>query len=242
MSRELQNILSSGEISEIFIGNTEEGDVVLTESETEALLANGIPSLKVGDVDAGDYAQIGTDGTLLLFGDATVWEDVTFELSSYKLDSTAGSLQYNHSNNSITMDSTGSLANDDDTLVFNCQIPHKAKAGSTAKLHMHWEQPDDSDYEFLVQYRIQKNGEAKDTSWSTAATVDMTNNVFTYVSGTLIQITELLEVDLTDVPISSLIQVQLTRNDTISGTDIEALAVDFHFEIDSLGSSTEYVK
>jgi len=185
--------------------------------------------------------SIDTDGSLMLEGDATVWEDVTFPMTAERLDSTAGTLNYNYDEATITMGGGGDISASSDTLMFVCQIPHKIKLDSVADLHIHWEQPADQAYTFDVEYRIQSNGSAKTTAWTAISNIGMTNNVFPYTSGTLIQITDLVDIDLTGIGISDLIQVKLTRSDATAG-NIEAIAVDFHFEIDSLGSRQEYVK
>lgn len=185
--------------------------------------------------------KVETDGSITFEGDATVWDDVSFPLIASKLDSAAGTLEYNYPNASITMSGGGSLAIPADTLYLTCQIPHRAKLNSTADLHMHWEQPANQAYTFSVSYRIQKNGQAKTTAWSTPSTITMANNVFSYVSGTLIQITRLLNIDLTGIGLSDLIQVKLTRTDLTAG-DIEAITLDCHFEMDCLGSRQEYIK
>lgn len=196
-------------------------------------------TLKVGDVDGGNYFEIEADGTFVLHGDATTYDDFTFPMSAYKLESVVGTLQYNYTNASITMNASGTIGDDEDTLVFVVQVPHGVMADSSMDIHIHWEQPADQAYTFDVQYAIQSNGEAKNTSWSTLATVGMVNNIYEYESGTLIQITDLIDVDLTGIAISSLIKFRLTRSDATAG-DIEALAVDCHFKSDRLGSRTEY--
>jgi hypothetical protein len=258
MARELQVILDSGEVTDIKIGGTAAGDSVTKktyvdaqlllkqdaadlETDVETILAAGVASIKVGDVAGGDYTEIKADGTIQCHGAATAWDDQTFPLIAYRLEATTGTLAYNYANNSITMSASGTIGDDPDTLTFTSQIPHKAKANSDCHLHIHWEQPADQAYTFDVRYRIQENGSAKTASWSTTETITMTGNKFTYVSGTLIQITELLVISLSGLNPSDLIQVQMTRSDATSG-DIEAIAVDFHYEIDMLGSSSEYTK
>lgn len=218
--------------------------MIVSDAYARKKLRDMVTSFDTGALTVGaspDYSEFEADGTLVMHGDATVWDDVTFPLAAYRLDSGSGKLQQNYDNASITMQSGGSIATAADRLVITCQMPHKTKLDSTAELHIHWEQPADQAYTFDYQYRIQENGEAKDATWSTAATVAMSANAFTYVSGTLIQITPLISIDLTGIGLSSLIQVRIARSDSTTG-DIEALALDFHFEFDTLGSNEEYVK
>lgn len=192
--------------------------------------------------DVTNNAEFDTTGFLSFSGSATYYIDDTFEMHNYRLYSQVGSLSYNFVNSSITMSSGGDITSIDDILVFTSQMPHQTKLNSTAYLHVHFEQPSNADFTFDVQWRVQRNGQLKTTSWSATTTVHVnTDSVFTYSSGTLIQITKLLDIDLTGLELSSLLQFKLTRSDSESG-DLELLAVDIHYECDTLGSNTQYSK
>lgn len=196
-----------------------------------------------GNFELGNYATFTENGELVLAGEASVWDDVTFPLIAQNIDSGVGTLEYNYANSSITADANGGIEDANDLVTLNCQIPHKAKLNGLAHFHIHWEQATAQAYTFDFKYRIQKQGQLKASSWSTPVTVGMSNNVFTYSTGTLNQITELLVLDLAalGVGLSDIIQVQFTRSDGTAG-DIEIVTADFHFEIDSLGSNEEYEK
>lgn len=226
------------------VDDTSDADKPVSTAQQAALdlkvdIANGY----FGDTTNGHVSSFSATGLLQMQGDATVWEDITFPLAAYRLEAVTGTLQYNYSNLSITMSPSGTLGTDADTLIFTVQLPHKAKIDSLLRVHIHWEQAANSAYEFDVRYRVQNNGEAKASSWSATTTVEMANNVFSYTAGTIIQITRLIDIDLDaeGANMSSLIQFQLTRSDSVVG-DIEAIAVDAHYEIDQLGSDQEYVK
>lgn len=197
----------------------------------------------IGQFALGNYSRFFNDGTLRYRGNATTWDDMVFPMSAYRLDSTAGKLQYNYTNNSITMQSGGTLGTAADTLIFTFQKLHKIKKSSHFKLHMHFEQPTGDKFEFDVQYRIEKNGNAKTSTWSTPVTVDTKNDaVYTYTSGTLIQIINIIDVDMSTMSISDILEVQFARSDSFSGSDIEAISIDAHVEMDSEGSEEEWVK
>lgn len=198
--------------------------------------------MKIGKVADGDYTEYETDGTPVQHGSATAWDDLVGSLIASRLDSVAGKLQYNYAENAITMQSGGDIDTQNDRLIFNYQKPHGAKADSKMMLHIHWEQIDATDREFTVEYRIQDNGQAKNTTWvRTVITADATSNVFLYTSGTINQITRLVDVDLASHGISTTVQFRLARTDSIGG-NIDATFVDTHVEYDMNGSRTEFTK
>lgn len=196
-----------------------------------------------GSVDSGNYSKFDeTTGSLSFHGTATVWDDLVGSLIGKRLSATTGKVDYDWSENAITFQSGGSISTEADIINFNFQYPHAAIEDGEMRLHVHWEQPDSTEREFTVKHRIQSNGEAKTTSWTTTVvTCNSTNNVFTYSSGTLNQITELVNVDMEDAGISATVQFQLARTDSETG-DITVTFVDAHIELDSAGSETEYVK
>jgi len=196
---------------------------------------------KMGDVASGNYTEVEDDGTMVAYGEATTWDDLVGSLVASRLNSTSGKLNYNYAENSITMQSGGSISNESDRLIFNFQQPHAIMLDSEMRLHIHWEQPNSNKIEFTTQYRIQSNNAAKTTAWTTVNRDSDVDSAFPYVSGTLNQITKLAEIDLTGTSISSTIQFRLSRVDTTGG-DIEAIFVDAHVESDTNGSREEYIK
>jgi len=187
------------------------------------------------------YSQFENDGTIRFDGDATTWDDIVGRLVANKLESVAGKLQYDYDENAIIMQSGGSITNNSERLIFNFQYPHAAIVDGEMRLHVHWEQVSSNQIEFTTQYRVQSNGAAKVTSWTTAPSNSVDNSKFNYVSGTLNQITELATVDMTDAGISATVQFRFARTDSTSG-DISAVFVDAHIERDTIGSRQEYVK
>lgn len=204
----------------------------------------GKPGALLGSIRFGSqtsYTGFDEDGTMQAYGDATTWDDIVGSLVASQLNSVAGKLNYNWSNSSITMNPGGDPTNAADRLIFNYQIPHAAKL-SEMRLHIHWEQPNSTVRTFQVDYRIQTNGSAKTTTWTTVTrSTGGIYDAFTYTSGTLNQITRLAEVDLSGAALSATVQFRLTRTDNNAG-DIEATFADAHVERDALGSRQEYIK
>ena len=203
---------------------------------------NRFLKLTAGAFKLGNYFEIEPDGTPVQHGSATVYEDLTGSLVASKLSSVAGGLQYNYAENTITMNTGGSISDPDDRLIFNYQKPHGAKNSSSMNLHIHWEQIDATTREFTVQYRIQQNLTAKTIPWSTAIINTNDTNIGEYPgSGIYNQISKLIDLDLSAYPISTLVQFRLARTDIIAG-DIDASFSDAHIEYDMNGSRQEYEK
>ena len=200
--------------------------------------AGSVPTAKIGD--ATNNFEVESDGSTMRNGNATMWDDLTGSLIARRLESTAGKLQYDYNDNAIIMQSGGSIANNTDRLIFNFQKPHGAKTDSVFRLHIHWEQVSANNIEFTLQYRIQNNGDAKNETWTTL-TADSADNVFTYTSGTLNQITLLGDIPWNTSSISATCQFRVARTDVTTG-DIKATFVDGHVERDNIGSRQEYIK
>ena len=181
------------------------------------------------------------DGTLKFEGDATVWDDVVGSLIGKNLSDNTGSVDYNWVENTITFAPNGDIDTSADLVNFNVQIPHGTKLNSIADLHLHWEQIDDVPREFTVRHRIQNNGQAKTIAWTESIVSTATDAKFAYSTGILNQISDLVDIDLNGIGISSVIQFQVTRTDAIAG-DIEVTFMDVHVEKDTIGSRLEYVK
>jgi len=145
--------------------------------------------------------------------------------------------------NCVAFSASGAIADDGDRIIMNVQIPHATKTDSTAYLHCHYEQTEaaTTPREFDGRYRLQSNGSTKTTSWTTFTISTADGNVLPYTSGTLNQICELADVDLTGAGISSTLQVQLTRSDAEAGV-VNLTFLDIHTESDQLGSKLQYSK
>jgi len=198
-------------------------------------------TLEVGNKYSGDFTKISETGEVRHYGLATVWGDITNTLIARNLESTAGTIDYNFAEGSLLIQPGGNINNQADRLFFNFQIPHGAKSNSQMKLHCHWEQPNNTERIFTIQYRIQKNNQAKTTAWTTVTASTNNNSVFTYTSGTLNQITNLVAVDLVGAGISATVQFRICRTDNNAG-DVNATFIDAHIEYDSNGSEQEFIK
>lgn len=199
-------------------------------------------SVIYGDYAAGNYVLIDKSGGIRLFGDCSCWDDLVGNLVGRRIESTAGKINYNWTENTITFQSGGSISTSADRIMSNLQYPHGAKADGCFYFHVHWEQPDDTGYVFTLQYRIQSNGQIKETDWTTLTATAGTDDIFTYPgTGTFNQITAFDAIDMSDAGISATLQYRFARTDSEIG-DIEATFLDVHIEYDMFGSREQYVK
>ena len=208
----------------------------------ESLIVNGV--ILASDVTADEMTSgsltLHQDDSLQLEGDATAWDDLRTSLIGRRLNSTAGTVDYDYSENAVVFSGNGGITDTRDTVVFNFQLPHDAKP-SELRVHMHYEQEDDTNRTFTLRYRIQVNGETKATSWTTV-TADTDDSAFPYPgSGTINNILSIVSIDISNAGLSAVVECQMTRTDTESGA-VNVNFIDAHYEKDALGSRSEFVK
>jgi hypothetical protein len=223
----------------------------LYKPEADSLVIGGLSVNSAGDLVAKDLEaddltvgglNIDSDGHLTLTSEATTWEDISEPLNGDNLYSTPGTADYDWDELCVTLAPSGNIANNSDLVTQVYQLRHATKPSSVLKFHIHWEQKDATARTFTWKYRLQNQGEAKTTAWSNNIVVSSTaNNAFPYTSGTLNQITALGDISTVGLHLSSIVQIKLTRSDAVAGT-INATFIDMHYQADSLGSNSEYIK
>ncbi len=178
-----------------------------------------------------------------LRGTATVWRDMVGDLFGKALLSTTGKVDYNFDENYIVFQSGGSITNANDRTGGNIQINHEYKIGTNIvfKPHIHWKQSDTVARVLTMRYRLQRNGEAWTSSWTTVTlTLGGASDVFPYTSGTINQISHFPDMVLT-CGVSDTIQMQVARTDALAG-DLNVTFMDIHGEVDAMGSDDEIYK
>jgi hypothetical protein len=138
----------------------------------------------------------------------------------------------------------------DDWIITNVQFNHDRALGGFIHPHLHWSQSSAAVPNWMIEYRWQRNGEAKVTSWTR---VKCTSQVFTYTSGTIQQIASWDEIEPPeDSGLSDILQVRIIRDcanasglfagaDPLAG-NAAAVMFDVHIAVDGPGSAEEYVK
>jgi hypothetical protein len=187
------------------------------------------------EVDANWTAGRTFDGTVLLGGEATAWDDLLMPLVTGKQGQTdkpawdATNLGYLFPRNDPTQ-----------IIYLNCQIPHRYKVGSTVFPHLHIEQSVNAVPVFKIDYKWTAIGEAVPAGWTTYT---MDTLVKPYTSGTIHNIVNgAAGIAGTGKGISSILQMKLYRDDNVYTGTCLATSFDIHIEIDSFGSDTEYQK
>ncbi len=195
----------------------------------------------------GDYAEFDNDGTLKFYGDSTAFRDEFGPLIGAKLESPASKIVTNAAEGTITFKDSATLS---DYVSMPVQINHDAKAQSDVYPHIHWWQASANIPNWLIQYRWQQNGAAKTTAWTS---VKYASHAFTYVSGTLNQITAFGALSPPAATgVSVVLQLRLLRDTANASTlftgadpltgDVDAMFYDVHIEVDMLGSHEQYTK
>lgn len=232
-------------------------DVSLKNSTDKVGIGTTSPDAKlqvVGDAFFGEnvtnYTKFKTDGTVRSYGTATAWQDMIADLFGKRLNSVAGSVDYDYDDNAITFQSGGDITDAADRVSGNLEINHQFKVGTniTFKPHIHWFQQVTSgavtSFVWTLRYRLQRNNAAKTTSWTTitcsAGTADDVFDFTGEADGLYNQLSRFDDITVT-CAISDTIQFQMTRTDSETG-NANVYFMDLHGEVDSFGSDEEISK
>jgi hypothetical protein len=196
-----------------------------------------------------NYSEFESDGTMVAYGNATCWRDELQSLVGARLESPASDIVQNNAEGSLTFESGARYPTD--YVITNHQLNHDWLPGSVIEPHLHWWQERTEVANWLIGYRWQKQGAAKTTTWTNVAWVE---NIFTWVSGTLNQITDFgpITPPVGYGQVSDIVQFRIYRDVTNVSTlfagseatpaNIDAVNFDTHIEVNMLGSRQEYVK
>lgn len=200
---------------------------------------------KFGDVSGGDYAGFLADGTLQLYGAATVFRDEKNDVVNLKVAGTGVSINPTESTAEFTNASDLS-----DYLYVNVQLNHDRKLESNIYPHIHYFANDAVVPNFLLEYRWQVDGGAKTTAWTQLI---CNNAAFPYVSGTINQLAYSAPITppVNDM-LSDIVQFKIYRDNANTSTlflgadkfpgTVGILSFDVHIELDSMGSHEEFDK
>ena len=192
-----------------------------------------VPSISVGGTV--DNFTVDQYGNIRLNGDASSWTDILVPLTTTRIGSNAKpdfietELAYGFPQNDIT-----------EKVFFVVQMPHSWKAGTTIYPHVHWKQTQNLTPIFQIQYKWFNIGETVPPTWTTYT---MGNLARPYLGGNFHQINDNpIGIDGTGKNISSMILIQLFRNDNVYIGDALTYQFDIHYQVDSFGSDLEYIK
>lgn len=186
------------------------------------------------------------DGTLVFQGDATVWDDMRIIPSGMDRVGVADPTLVQMATNIYAWE-----FQKNDEAYFSIQIPHKYKAGSDMYVHIHWSPGANGNEEsgktvgWKVDYAITSIGSA----FGSTTLADLSHAV-TGVDQQH-EITSDVTVSGSGVGISAIIIGRISRTDTgtddtwsgtASGSLPLLLELDFHYEMDTVGSRTHISK
>lgn len=184
----------------------------------------------------GNFPSLTVAGQLLveeLLLSDTVWEDMRFPATRTRRGS----------NDKPDFDFTniGLLFPQNDAaekIYISDQMSHMWKQGTLVKPHIHYIQTGAAVPTFKLAQRFYDNGGPVPDF----TTITTTTAVFTYTTGTIMQILLFPDIELTDLGTSAWFDMILYREDNTVTGDVLYKGFDFHYQLDSLGSREEYVK
>ena len=206
-----------------------------------------------GDVISGNYAEFQSDGSLLFYGNATAFDDIRVPATATKnggskdpgfevwKDNGAGSQGvFLHWFDNAT----------EEELYFSLQVPHNWKTGSALSPHIHWVPKSTGSAGAKVNWGLECNW--TDISEAGITTTIAYSNTTVQGDATLVAgkhyLTEMTPMTGTGHTLSSMAVCRVYRDAAGAlatdsyAADAGLLEIDFHYEVDSIGSRTEYGK
>lgn len=228
-----------------FVGTTDATALVLKTNNTSRVTVSSDGVTKIGDVSGGNDTKIEADGTLVFEGAAEVWDDLRVSVDNGSSSAALGYLPGDSSGGQIWYfkDASGL-----ETLSFQAQLPHSYKEGTNIYPHIHWmpKATEPGNVEWNLDYTW-VNYDATTPLTFPATTTNTVVAMGSFTSRTHL-ITSLASggLDGTGKKVSSILICRIWRNsgntaDTYRN-DAGLLSIDFHYQIDTVGSRAQYVK
>jgi len=194
-----------------------------------------------------DHTKIETDGTLILEGAATVWEDLRVAL-----DKGANAAQLGFLPGAISGPEIWYFRNAAgvEAMSFTVQMPHNWKEGSIIHPHIHWipKTTGAGNVEWNFEYTwANYNPGAPEIFPAVTTSTVVASGPFLINSNLITGLTaNNVGIVATGKTVSSILICRIWRDsgraaDTYVG-DAGGLSLDFHYEINSIGSHSEYTK
>lgn len=201
--------------------------------------------LRIGtDGGTTNYSAFEPDGTLEFNGAATVFDDLRTPVSQLRVPGSKAPTWTTYNGTQLLGFSYQAVEGNEEEVYLVVQIPHSYKEGSNIVPHIHWiPNEDTTDDPEVVRWGLECEWKNIDGTFSGTTTIhaeeSMTDRADDHIK------TAFSAIDGTGKTISSMLTCRLFRNssspnDTYdSGTALALLLeIDFHFEIDTVGSRT----
>ncbi len=239
-----------------YIGTSDATDLVLKTNATSRVTVSSAGVTTIGG--ATDHLKVEADGTLLLEGAATVWDDIMI-FPDATTRGGSNSPAWGGSSPAAFKKNAGATsqgvflnmfsATTEQELYFVVQMPHKYKVGTTLYPHVHWTTvtgtPTGTNVVWGLEYTVTAfGGSYPNTTTLTANSVIAPIGTPTGTGQHLI--TSLGTINGSGIGISTILVCRIYRvaadgGDTFAN-ETGLLGIDFHYEIDTEGSRTEFVK
>ena len=208
-------------------------------------------STYIGSKSAGNYIKIGADGFLTLWGDAVTWDDLRVEPVAKGI---AGARtptfdKWFGSGSSVGVNLYTMAVNKD--LYFTVQMPHAWMTGSDLHLHVHWIGSATGTPTQMPAWKVELTqaevgGVFGNTTTITGSTTKLVPDMSNVVTASRHYITpfEVISPLTSDIGVSTVFIGRIYRDsavDTYAG-NCGMLYVDCHYQVNSMGSNTEYTK
>jgi len=180
-----------------------------------------------------------TSGEVPLLMQDTVWEDLRAPFTQVKRGATLKP-DFDETNVGLLFPQ-----NDDAEKIFIiAQMPHNYKLGTNIHPHIHWQQMNANNVVWKMDYKWFNLNETVPAGFTT---LTANNRIYTWAAGNLHQYDEFAFIDGSSInDVSSIFLIKVYRDDNIDagagGGDALAFEFDIHYQSDTLGSKTEYIK
>jgi hypothetical protein len=233
-----------------YIGTTDSTDLQIKTKATQRVKITGAGITTIGD--GTNQANFAADGTMTLEGTATVFTDLNVPVfatsNSSSTPPTPARVQRDVAGTSQGVFTYFFSASTEQELYFTVQLPHEWKEGSTIFPHVHWVTTTNVSTN-KVRWGLEYTWVNIAGNFGTTTTEYGEDPITPVGTVTAFEhaITEIgTGISATGKTLSSYLICRIFR-DATAGTDTYTgtaglLGIDFHLEMDALGSRTEYAK
>lgn len=225
-----------------FVGTTDAQPLIIKTNNASRINVSSDGITKIGDLVGGNNTKFEADGTKVMEGNASVWDDLLVNPDATGKGSASPTFSTFKNGVSLWMFESGKSQE----VFFTVQIPHKYKEGTSLFPHVHWTTstgtPTGTNVVWSLEYTVVAIG-----GNFPATTILTSNSVVATPSGTgQHNITNLGTISGTGIGISTILVCRLFRaatdsRDTFSNS-VGLLSMDFHYEIDTEGSRDPFLK
>jgi len=218
---------------------------------SKGIIAEG--GIIVGSAETGNYLHIDIDGALFLHGDATVYEDLRVPVSSTKL---GGTKDPDFSVYKVAAGSSQGVflyffdAGTEEELYFDAQLSHMYRLGTSVTPHVHWVSPTGGSAGETVSWGLEYTFAGIGEQFPSPSI--MYSNTRSAGDSAIVAdkhyLTALGSVPIAASGVSAMLICRIFRDATSTGCadtfddDAGLLEVDFHMELDSIGSRQLFTK